>query len=475
MCLQAKADRLTLCANLESQYSDKTNQFFITLTYDNRYIPTFTLKHVDKGYYDLVDEETGECFGTEFLTWKERLKLLAKCNLGGRIPYLLKADMQLFVKRLRKELDKYGIKIRFYACGEYGPKHFRPHFHLLIWSEDEQIGTLLPALISEKWPYGRTDCQRAQGDAASYVAGYVSSFSFVPDVLKKACFAPFNTHSKEFGARTLRTYSKEIYDAPIEDIIRKGVTVAGKYSEFNVWRSCYSAWFPKCCGYDNKDSHGRYRTFLAYRTAKGLFSDESLSIIDIAYKVAGLSENRRYVNWSSHIEYASQFLDDIAGDHPTKYKLDELGIPLRDANGDLVSNEDYEEQFERFVSRIYNRLLLSKHFIDLCHDNDILYSDMLINIEQFYTKLDYYRLTKEYEKQEIYFNDELSEFDDVVLFYDNVATKRTVQDTNIYEYQKMYAESRFEKAIKHKHLMRQKKIINWRIKILVQRYSFFKK
>lgn len=46
---------------------------------------------------------------------------------------LVKTDLQLFMKRLRK---KYGSGIRFYACGEYGDTTFRPHYHLLLFNLD---------------------------------------------------------------------------------------------------------------------------------------------------------------------------------------------------------------------------------------------------------------------------------------------------------------------------------------------------
>ncbi len=40
-------------------------------------------------------------------------------------------DFQLFMKRLRK---KYGSKIRFYHCGEYGEQLNRPHYHACLFN-----------------------------------------------------------------------------------------------------------------------------------------------------------------------------------------------------------------------------------------------------------------------------------------------------------------------------------------------------
>ena len=41
-------------------------------------------------------------------------------------------DLQLFMKRLRRHFE--GVKIRFLACGEYGTKTMRPHYHVLVFN-----------------------------------------------------------------------------------------------------------------------------------------------------------------------------------------------------------------------------------------------------------------------------------------------------------------------------------------------------
>lgn len=90
---------------------------------------------------------------------------------------------QLFMKRLRK---KYGAGVRFYLCGEYGPKTLRPHYHACLFGMDfsdkyawsvssGKRGDLLyrsPGL-EEVWPYGFASIGAVTFDSAAYVARYV--------------------------------------------------------------------------------------------------------------------------------------------------------------------------------------------------------------------------------------------------------------------------------------------------------------
>jgi len=88
---------------------------------------------------------------------------------------------QLFMKRLRKTL---GQKVRFYACGEYGPQTLRPHYHALIfnhdfsdkvfWKKNEQGDQLYTSSTLDKiWGLGFTSLGDVTYQSAGYVARYV--------------------------------------------------------------------------------------------------------------------------------------------------------------------------------------------------------------------------------------------------------------------------------------------------------------
>jgi hypothetical protein len=105
------------------------------------------------------------------------------------IPFLNYVDVQNYIKRLRKHLfKKLGSyeTLHFYAVGEYGPVHFRPHFHLLLFSNSSEVAKVLRECHGKSWKLGRSDFQHSAGGAASYVASYVNSLSSAP-LLYRSC------------------------------------------------------------------------------------------------------------------------------------------------------------------------------------------------------------------------------------------------------------------------------------------------
>lgn len=105
------------------------------------------------------------------------------------IPFLNYVDVQNYIKRLRRHLDKYtNEKISFYAVGEYGPCHFRPHFHLLLFFNSKEIADVIRECHNKSWKLGRSDIQRSNGGCASYVASYVNSLASAPS-LYRSCRA----------------------------------------------------------------------------------------------------------------------------------------------------------------------------------------------------------------------------------------------------------------------------------------------
>jgi len=94
---------------------------------------------------------------------------------------LVKRDLQLFMKRLRK---RFGDGIRFYGCGEYGGRSLRPHYHLLlfnfdfpdkkVYKRDERGGYLYTSgACEELWAFGYNVIGSVDFNSCAYVARYI--------------------------------------------------------------------------------------------------------------------------------------------------------------------------------------------------------------------------------------------------------------------------------------------------------------
>lgn len=90
-------------------------------------------------------------------------------------------DFQLFMKRLRKH---FGVPVRFYMCGEYGPLNLRPHYHACLFNCDfnDRVPSGKSAsgavffdspLLRKLWSHGHVSVQNLTPETASYCARYI--------------------------------------------------------------------------------------------------------------------------------------------------------------------------------------------------------------------------------------------------------------------------------------------------------------
>lgn len=87
-----------------------------------------------------------------------------------------KRDVQLFIKRLRKLLP-----VRYFACGEYGTRSGRPHYHAIIFGQDFLAGSYPindelygNSLVDTAWGKGFASIGQVTIQSCMYVAGYVN-------------------------------------------------------------------------------------------------------------------------------------------------------------------------------------------------------------------------------------------------------------------------------------------------------------
>jgi len=97
---------------------------------------------------------------------------------------LVVEDYQKFMKRLRFKYSE--KKIRFFHCGEYGEKTFRPHYHAILFGHDfvdkyhwetnpnTNEKYYRSETLEELWPQGNSIIGEATFESAAYVARYIT-------------------------------------------------------------------------------------------------------------------------------------------------------------------------------------------------------------------------------------------------------------------------------------------------------------
>jgi len=78
-------------------------------------------------------------------------------------PQLVKKDLQLWFKRLRKA----GYKFRYFAVGEYGSHTYRPHYHIIVF------GSVPSEQIRKSWGKGLVHIGNVTPASVMYCCGYV--------------------------------------------------------------------------------------------------------------------------------------------------------------------------------------------------------------------------------------------------------------------------------------------------------------
>lgn len=169
LCREKKASEWSFRALCENQ-SSLTEPLFVTLTYDNAHKPRYGVR---------------------------------------------KEEIQRFMKRLRRNLDKLKIEhdIRYFACGEYGKQTHRPHYHLILWNfPRDKFHTLTSCLhfVEKAWrapvvdrlkrprynkdgspitrQIGFAYCLPCQKGAISYVMKYMRKDCIIPEGCNKTFF-----------------------------------------------------------------------------------------------------------------------------------------------------------------------------------------------------------------------------------------------------------------------------------------------
>ena len=278
------------------------------------------------------------------------------------IPYCNTPDCQKFLKRLRFHIKaKYNEEIRFYAVSEYGPRSYRPHWHLLLFFNSEQVSEVISQYVSKSWSYGNTSCELSRGGSASYVASYVNSNVCLPSLyLEHKEIKARSLHSKGYGVNHVFPKEGKIYDVKkMSSILLNGesISVNGKAQVIFPSRSYKHTVFPRFWNNVCKSPRGSALLFSA-----AFFAPERLvrlGYLDITY-----DKKNSPVSDLAHA-YTSFFLD--REDKGFVHSDDELivaSVRLDAPNRKYWHCLTYVQIYSKFY-RLFNMVIRSARFWNL--------------------------------------------------------------------------------------------------------------
>jgi len=154
-CPVCKQKRVSQWAfRLMEEEKVSSSAFFVTLTYDTKYVPI-----TPNGYMSLR-----------------------------------KKDVQDFMKRLRKRESN---KLRYYLAGEYGENFSRPHYHMIIFNLSDIDN------LEKAWTVGYIHIGNVTGASVAYTAKYIDKDKRIPLHGRDDRVPEFSLMSKGLGCSYL--------------------------------------------------------------------------------------------------------------------------------------------------------------------------------------------------------------------------------------------------------------------------------
>lgn len=217
------------------------------------------------------------------------VSLLDKVGYKGKVTYyqirklllnnesFKKSYYDLKRKKIEKKRAWRAELFRYFIVSEYGPAHqdgtpsyHRPHYHGLLFVEDDTILRLLPCAIRKSW----TLCDSRNIDtslvedqkAAGYVAKYVTGNSTLPAILKTKLTRTFYISSRR-PAVCFLSYTPErlteMYERRVVTTFEQRYKQDGtcEYVDVSVPQFVLSRYFPKCKGYGSLSFTGKLRIY----------------------------------------------------------------------------------------------------------------------------------------------------------------------------------------------------------------------
>lgn len=308
-CLTQKASNLSKMCIIESTLHKYC--YFVTLDYSPEYVPiahfecekmiwrlvndTPRLSYLYENdiIHDNIEDSVFKGFDFDALMnhyYDPRHREPDPCSYTKyHINYFCKQDAQGFLKRFRrnfqflyKRLTKktdFNEKIRYFYCGEYGPVHFRPHLHFLLFFDSDFIAKNLSEVLRTSWKFGNSDYSASRGGCASYVAGYINSFVGTPSILRTKYIRPRSYHSRYFAYKPYEILVEKMQESSDFRPLTCSFSQNGKLSPLLAPISFQYHLFPRCHHYSKATDYDKYCLYELYPRAVRLYGDLPVSLL----------------------------------------------------------------------------------------------------------------------------------------------------------------------------------------------------
>jgi len=409
-CLNHKADMLT--QKVECEETKHKYAMFVTLTYDNQNVPRIYQSFENPNV--LVDENG------DFLTYysgNDLERLLSKvedCSLH----VLNKKHLQDFIKRFRYYVSNYtNEKIRYYACGEYGPQHFRPHYHILFFFDTEQTLSIFGQALHKAWKYGFVNWSLSRHSTSSYCARYTTGSMYLPKIYKILSCEPFNCHSAFLGLGVFESSRQILYQCDTETVVQQLVPIFGASKSVRPWRSYFDVFYPKAVGFATLNDREVLQAYDLFKFCVGKY---------------GCGQTLR--------DYARLLSRDIS-DGRFRWLCNMLHWPCTRYNA---------FQLQKFENVIYRNLLISVRFnrcVGFSGDYEVRMKFVKF-LRNFYADIDLLNLGNMYRLQDELLNEDVNF--DIEAFYNTENSLNLLFSSDIYKNFVCSQSWRYSEAMKHK-------------------------
>lgn len=143
--------------------------------------PPCKIRRVNEWVYRLMWEEEHVATSSHFVTLTYDTKHVPLSPHGYMT--LMKSDLQKFFKRLRKLVP--DAKLTYFACGEYGSRTYRPHYHAIIFNVPD-VDFFAQAWSLGGEMLGQIDVGTVTSNSVAYTLKYIDKQSHTKKALRHA-------------------------------------------------------------------------------------------------------------------------------------------------------------------------------------------------------------------------------------------------------------------------------------------------